>query len=151
RFKATGDFTALSDVDAIIICVPTPLTKQREPDLSYVLQTGRAVAKHLRRGHLVVLESTTYPGTTAEELKPLLEAGGLRPETDFCLASSPEREDPGNEDYNPRGIPKVIGGDGPAAREAAETLYRQIVVRTVPVSSTQTAEAVKLTENIFRA
>lgn len=151
RFEATTDFTRLATVDAILICVPTPLTRYREPDLSYVEATTRSVASALRPGQLVVLESTTYPGTTDEVLKPLLEAGGLKSGKDFFLAFSPEREDPGNPDFGTSTIPKVVGGDGPQALALSEALYGALVARTVPVSSAATAEAVKLTENIFRA
>jgi UDP-N-acetyl-D-glucosamine dehydrogenase len=151
RFRATTDFAELKTADAILICVPTPLTRHREPDMTYVVATGKAVAKHLRRGQLVVLESTTYPGTTLEELKPVLEATGLKSGRDFFLAYSPEREDPGNPKFNTRVIPKVVGGDGETASALAQALYGQVVAGIVPVSSTQTAEAVKLTENIFRA
>ncbi len=131
--------------------MPTPLTRHREPDLSFVETTARAIALHLRPGQLVVLESTTYPGTTEELLRPILESGGLQSGTDFYLAYSPEREDPGNPHFGTSTIPKVVGGDGEVALALAEALYSQFVVRTVPVSSTATAEAVKLTENIFRA
>ncbi|MBY0361975.1 MAG: nucleotide sugar dehydrogenase [Phreatobacter sp.] len=151
RFRATGDMARLGEADAILICVPTPLTRQREPDLSYVQATAADITRSLRRGQLVVLESTTWPGTTQEVLKPALEANGLRSGTDFFLAYSPEREDPGNAIHTLAATPKVIGGDGAAALALAEALYGQIVARTVPVSSTATAEAVKLTENIFRA
>src|SRR4051812_40541878 len=151
RFQATADFNRLTEADAILICVPTPLTRHREPDLSYVESTARAIAPRLRRGQLVVLESTTYPGTTDEVIKPILEQTGLKSGVDFFLAFSPEREDPGNPDFGTAGIPKVVGGDGPEALALAEALYGTLVVRTVPVSSTATAEAVKLTENIFRA
>lgn len=151
RFRATGDMTALCEPDVILICVPTPLTRQREPDLSYVRATAADIARSLRPGQLVVLESTTWPGTTQEVLKPALEATGLRSGTDFFLAYSPEREDPGNETHTLAATPKVIGGDDAAARDLADAVYGQIVARTVPVSSTATAEAVKLTENIFRA
>src|SRR3954454_10391734 len=151
RFEATADFSRLSEPDAILICVPTPLTRHREPDLSFVESTARAIAEHLRPGQLVILESTTYPGTTDEIIKPILEATGLRSGTDFFLAYSPEREDPGNSDFGTASIPKVVGADGPHALELAKTLYAQLVVATVPVSSTAVAEAVKLTENIFRA
>jgi UDP-N-acetyl-D-glucosamine dehydrogenase len=151
RFVAVTDFAGLAEMDAILICVPTPLTRYREPDLSYVVGTTEAVARHLRRGQLVVLESTTYPGTTREVMRPILERGGLRSGEDFFLAYSPEREDPGNKDYNAQGIPKVVGGDGADALMLTRTLYDQFVTRTVPVSSPETAEAVKLTENIFRA
>lgn len=151
RFTATTDMATIAGADAVIICVPTPLTRHREPDLSFVEETTRAIAKHLRHGHLIVLASTTYPGTTTGVVRPILEAGGLQSGKDFLLAFSPEREDPGNPDFSMEHIPKVIGGDGPHALSAAETLYSQLVVRTVPVSSPDTAEAVKLTENIFRS
>ncbi|KAB0266690.1 nucleotide sugar dehydrogenase [Microvirga brassicacearum] len=151
QFEATADFERLGEPDAILICVPTPLTKHREPDLSYVVKTARAIAPRLRNGQLVVLESTTYPGTTDEVIRPILEADGLRSGVDFFLAFSPEREDPGNPDFGTSTIPKVVGGDGPAALALADALYSQLIVKTVPVSSTATAEAVKLTENIFRA
>jgi UDP-N-acetyl-D-glucosamine dehydrogenase len=131
--------------------VPTPLTRHREPDLKYVEDTTAAIAAHLRPGQLIVLESTTYPGTTAEIMRPILEAGGLKSGRDFFLAYSPEREDPGNVDFSTSGIPKVVGADGEAALRLATALYDQFVVKTVPVSSIETAEAVKLTENIFRA
>jgi UDP-N-acetyl-D-glucosamine dehydrogenase len=151
RFEASADLARAAEADAILICVPTPLGRHREPDLSYVEGTTRALAPHLRPGQLVVLESTTWPGTTREVMKPILEAGGLRSEVDFFLAFSPEREDPGNIDFETSRIPKVVGGDGPEALLLARTLYDQFVVATVPVSSPETAEAVKLTENIFRA
>ncbi len=151
RFTATRDFAALVDVDAVLICVPTPLTAEREPDMSYVVGTGKAIAKHLRPGQLIILESTTYPGTTLEVLKPLLESSGLDCGKDFHLAYSPEREDPGNPEFGTAGIPKVVGGTDATALELAKTLYSQIVVEVIPVSNSETAEAVKLTENIFRA
>ncbi len=150
-FEATADFSRLSEADAILICVPTPLTRHREPDLSFVTATAKVVAENLRPGQLVALESTTYPGTTDEVLRPVLEEGGLKSGRDFFLAFSPEREDPGNPDFGTSTIPKVVGGDGPLAMELADALYGALVTRTVPVSSTATAEAVKLTENIFRA
>jgi UDP-N-acetyl-D-glucosamine dehydrogenase len=150
-FAATGDFARLAEVDAIVVCVPTPLTKHREPDMSYVVATTEAIARHLRPGQLVVLESSTYPGTTDEVMKPILERGGLASGRDFFLAFSPEREDPGNERYDTAAIPKVVGGDGAEALALAVALYDRAVARTVPVSSTRTAEAVKLLENIFRA
>ncbi len=150
-FEATADFDRLSEADAILICVPTPLTRYREPDLSYVEATARAVSNCLRTAQLVVLESTTYPGTTDEIMKPVLERGGLKSGRDFFLAFSPEREDPGNPDFGTSTIPKVVGGDGREALRLAEALYGALVAKTVPVSSTATAEAVKLTENIFRA
>jgi len=151
KFEATADFERLSEPDALLIAVPTPLTKHREPDLSYVENTARAIAPRLRRGQLVVLESTTYPGTTDEVIRPIFEATGLKSGQDFFLAFSPEREDPGNPDFGTSTIPKVVGGDGPEALALAEALYGQLIVKTVPVSSAATAEAVKLTENIFRA
>jgi UDP-N-acetyl-D-glucosamine dehydrogenase len=145
------DFTGLMNMDAILICVPTPLASENKPDLSYVTSTADVIAKHLKAGQLVVLESTTYPGTTAEVLRPILESGGLKSSKDFYLAYSPEREDPGNPIHKTPIIPKVVGGDGLEALKLAEALYNQIVVKTVPVSSLDTAEAVKLTENIFRS
>ena len=151
RFRAVTDFAELAQVDAVLICVPTPLTRHREPDLSYVSGTARSIAPHLKPGHLIVLESTTYPGTTREVMLPILEAGGLKSGRDFFLAYSPEREDPGNSQYSTTKIPKVVGGDGADALVLATALYDQFVSRTVPVSSCETAEAVKLTENIFRA
>jgi UDP-N-acetyl-D-glucosamine dehydrogenase len=151
RLEATSDFERLDEPDAILICVPTPLTKHREPDLSFVESSARMIARRLRPGQLIVLESTTYPGTTEEVLKPIFEASGLKSGTDFFLAFSPEREDPGNPDFNTSTIPKVVGGDGPAALALADALYSQLVVQTVPVSTAAAAEAVKLTENIFRA
>jgi UDP-N-acetyl-D-glucosamine dehydrogenase len=151
RFEATADFSRLNEPDAILICVPTPLTKHREPDLSFVEQTAHTIAKYLRPGQLIVLESTTYPGTTTEIMRPILEAGGLKSGKDFFLAFSPEREDPGNPKFGTSTIPKIVGGDGPHAQALAEALYGQLVVKTIPVSSPATAEAVKLTENIFRA
>ncbi len=151
NFTATDDFDRLGEMDAIIICVPTPLTKYREPDLQFIVKTGQAIAQRLRKGQLIVLESSTYPGTTREELKPILEAGGLKSGRDFFLAYSPEREDPGNANFGTNEIPKVVGGDGKVALDLAVAPYDRIVVRTVPVSSAETAETVKLTENIFRA
>ncbi|MBF9232272.1 nucleotide sugar dehydrogenase [Microvirga sp. BT350] len=151
KFEATADFARLGEPDAILICVPTPLTKHREPDLSYVENTARAIAPRLRKGQVVVLESTTYPGTTDEVIRPIFEATGLKSGQDFFLAFSPEREDPGNPDFGTSTIPKVVGGDGEAALALADMLYSQLIVKTVPVSSAATAEAVKLTENIFRA
>lgn len=151
-FSAVADFDRLGDMDAILICVPTPLTKQREPDLSFVVETTKAIAKSIRPGQLIVLESTTYPGTTTDVMTPILEkASGLVSGKDFFMAYSPEREDPGNESFSAANVPKVVGGDGEAAVKLAATLYGKIVPKVVSVSSTQTAEAVKLTENIFRA
>jgi UDP-N-acetyl-D-glucosamine dehydrogenase len=151
KFKATSDFSLLRSADVIIICVPTPLDAHKNPDLSYVLGTSEVIAKNLRRGQLVILESTTYPGTTEEEMLPLLEGRGLRAGRDFFLAFSPEREDPGNKVFSTDQIPKVIGGLTANCRRLAKLLYDQIVQRTVPVSSPRVAEAVKLLENIFRS
>jgi UDP-N-acetyl-D-glucosamine dehydrogenase len=151
KLNATADFTGLGDMDAILICVPTPLAPGNQPDLSYVTSTTDVVAQYLRPGQLVVLESTTYPGTTAEVMRPILEKDGLKSGVNFYLAYSPEREDPGNPIYETSIIPKVVGGDGPEALELAQALYNRVVVQTVPVSSLDTAEAVKLTENIFRS
>jgi UDP-N-acetyl-D-glucosamine dehydrogenase len=151
HLRATTDFAEVANVNAVIICVPTPLTAHREPDLSYVEKTTEAIAPHLRRGHLIVLESTTWPGTTDEIMKPILERDGLKSGRDFYLAFSPEREDPGNPTHSTQSIPKVVGGDDPVALKLAQALYGAVVTRTVAVSSTRTAEAVKLTENIFRA
>ncbi|EIP97496.1 nucleotide sugar dehydrogenase [Opitutaceae bacterium TAV1] len=150
--EASTDFARAQDADAIILCVPTPLNAFREPDLSHVLNTGRQLAPHLRKGVLVVLESTTYPGTTDGELRAVLEAGsGLRAGVDFHLAFSPEREDPGNPDSKVASIPKVVGGFTPACLEKAMTLYGRAVAQLVPVSSCRVAEATKLLENIFRS
>jgi len=151
RFAATDDLSRLDEPDGLIICVPTPLTRHREPDLSFVVKTTEAIARRLRRGQFIALESTTYPGTTEEIVKPILERSGLKSGHDFFLAFSPEREDPGNPNFGTAAIPKVVGGDGPDALLIAQELYDQLVVKTVPVSSTATAEAVKLTENIFRS
>ncbi|HEU4826878.1 MAG TPA: nucleotide sugar dehydrogenase [Dongiaceae bacterium] len=150
-FSASGDFGGLERMDAIIICVPTPLTRYREPDLQFIVKTGEAITPRLRPGQLIVLESSTYPGTTREALKPILESTGLKSGRDFWLAYSPEREDPGNASFGTNLIPKVVGGDGKAALDLAVALYDQVVIKTVPVSSPETAETVKLTENIFRA
>jgi UDP-N-acetyl-D-glucosamine dehydrogenase len=151
RFSAISDPARLGAADAVLICVPTPLGPHREPDLSFVESTSRMLAKILRPGQLVVLESTTYPGTTREVVKPILEASGLQSGVDFFLAYSPEREDPGNADFGTSRIPKVVAGDGGDALRLATALYDSLVCRTVPVSSLEAAEAVKLTENIFRA
>jgi UDP-N-acetyl-D-glucosamine dehydrogenase len=151
RFRATTNFSEIQRLDAVIICVPTPLNKYREPDISYVLDTGRAIALHLQKGMLVVLESTTYPGTTDEDLRLVLEKGsGLSAGRDFHLAFSPEREDPGNPDSKVASIPKVVGGFTPACLEKAVALYRHAIKIVVPVSSCRVAEATKLLENIFR-
>ncbi|HEB75231.1 MAG TPA: nucleotide sugar dehydrogenase [Nitrospirae bacterium] len=150
-FTASADFSLLSGTDCIIICVPTPLNRHRDPDLSYVHGTAETVAAHLRRGQLIVLESTTYPGTTDEEVRPVLEAGGMKVGRDFFLAYSPEREDPNNSDFSTRSIPKVVGGCTSRCLALADALYSTIVEKTVPVSSTRVAEASKLLENIYRA
>ncbi len=152
RFSASADFSRIREVAAVIICVPTPLTKNREPDISYVLKTGEAIAPCLQKGTLVVLESTTYPGTTDDDLRRVLEAGsGLVAGTDFHLAFSPEREDPGNPASVVAEIPKVVGGLTPACREKARALYSRAIRTVVPVSSCRVAEATKLLENTFRA
>ena len=151
-FEATTDFTRIKEADAVIICVPTPLNKYREPDLSFVLDTGKAIAPHIKKGAVVILESTTYPGTTEGELREVLEKGsGLKAGHDFHLAFSPEREDPGNPDSKVASIPKVVGGLTPACLEAATKIYSLAIERIVPVSSCAAAEATKLTENIFRS
>ncbi len=151
-FSASTDFARVREVAAVLICVPTPLKRNQEPDLSYVLKTGEAIAPHLQRGTLVVLESTTYPGTTEEELRAVLEAGsGLRAGVDFHLAYSPEREDPGNPASRVAEIPKVVGGYTPACLAAALALYGRVIRTLVPVANCRTAEATKLLENIFRS
>jgi UDP-N-acetyl-D-glucosamine dehydrogenase len=147
----TTDFSKLADMDCIIICVPTPLNKNREPDMKYVFNSTRSIANCLRRGQLIVLESTTYPGTTDGDMRAILETTGLKAGIDFHLAFSPEREDPNNLDFSVRTIPKVVGGYTGACLHAAKTLYDQIVDRTVPVSSTRVAESAKLLENIYRS
>lgn len=151
RFRATDDFAGLGACDVIVICVPTPLTRHRDPDLSFIVKTSEAIAATLRPGQLIVLESTTYPGTTDEVVRPILEKTGLVSGRDFYLGFSPEREDPGNRDFKTSSIPKVVAGDGPEASAVATAFYAAAVDKVVPVSSTATAEAVKLTENIFRA
>jgi UDP-N-acetyl-D-glucosamine dehydrogenase len=150
KLKATSDFSTVKDLDCLIICVPTPLTASREPDMSYIIKTGEALAPHVRPGQLFILESTTYPGTTNEVLRPLLEKGGLKAGVDFHLAFSPEREDPGNKSFNTKTIPKIVGGHTPACLEVAQALYANALKSTVAVSSTQVAELAKLLENIFR-
>jgi UDP-N-acetyl-D-glucosamine dehydrogenase len=152
RFDASTDFARVREVEAVIICVPTPLNKNREPDISYILDTGLCIAPHLQKGTLVVLESTTYPGTTDEDLREVLESGsGLKAGVDFHLAFSPEREDPGNADSKVALIPKVIGGYTPACLERAKAVYGRAIKTLVPVSSCRVAEATKLLENIFRS
>jgi UDP-N-acetyl-D-glucosamine dehydrogenase len=151
RFSASTDFSRVKEVEAVIICVPTPLNKNREPDISYIIKTGESIAPHLTKGILVVLESTTYPGTTDEDLRQVLEQGsGLKAGTDFHLAFSPEREDPGNPDSKVARIPKVVGGLTPGCLARAKALYSKAVERVIPVSSCRVAEATKLLENIFR-
>jgi UDP-N-acetyl-D-glucosamine dehydrogenase len=150
-FEATCDLKRLSEADVVIICVPTPLGNHREPDLSFVVKTTEDVARCLHKDQLVVLESTTYPGTTTEIVRPILESTGLKSGRDFYLAFSPEREDPGNVHFQTSTIPKIVGGDCIVARDMAVAFYAAIVDRVVAVSSTETAEAVKITENVFRA
>jgi UDP-N-acetyl-D-glucosamine dehydrogenase len=150
RFRAATDYGALRDADVIIICVPTPLTKSKEPDLSHVIAAAQACVPAIRRDILVVLESTTYPGTTVEVVKPILETSGLQAGADFALAFSPERIDPGNRRYSLRSIPKVVGGVTPASTQVARTFYEQIANTVVPVSSPTVAEMVKVYENVFR-
>ena len=152
KFYASTDCGQIKEVEAVIICVPTPLNKNREPDLSCVLQTGRSIAPHLQQGTLVVLESTTYPGTTDEDLRAVLEEGsGMKAGTDFHLAFSPEREDPGNQRIKVKSIPKVVGGYTKDCLDRAMALYGRAIDRLVPVSSCRAAEATKLLENIFRS
>jgi UDP-N-acetyl-D-glucosamine dehydrogenase len=150
-FEATGDLNRLSEADVVVICVPTPLGHHREPNLSFVVKTTQDIARCLHRGQLIVLESTTYPGTTREIVRPILESTGLQSGRDFFLAFSPEREDPGNMHFQTSVIPKVVGGDDPVALDLACAFYAAVVDRVVAVSSTETAEAVKITENVFRA
>jgi UDP-N-acetyl-D-glucosamine dehydrogenase len=151
HFEATDSFARLDEPDAIIICVPTPLTDTREPDLTYVIESTRAIAARLRPGQLVVLESTTYPGTTRDVVLPILESGGLKAGRDFFLAFSPEREDPGNPNFSASTIPKVVGGLDPESLDLAAALYGQVVVRVVRVSSPEVAEASKILENTYRS
>jgi UDP-N-acetyl-D-glucosamine dehydrogenase len=151
RFEATTDFSRMTEVDAIIICVPTPLGTHREPDLGPVIHTGKAIGKYLRKGQLVILESTTYPGTTRDVLRPELEAGGLKAGVDFLLAYSPEREDPGNPSFSAGNIPKVVGGSTPDAAKVAQALYGAVTPQVVPATSCEVAEACKILENTYRA
>jgi UDP-N-acetyl-D-glucosamine dehydrogenase len=151
RFEATNDFNKLKEMDVIILCVPTPLTEQREPDMSYIVNTCEEVEKHLKKGHLIILESTTYPGTTDELMKEMLEKSGLKEGKDFFLAFSPEREDPGRKDFTTTSTPKVVGGVSKISGELATLFYSQFIEKVVPVRDARTAEASKLTENIFRA
>lgn len=151
KFIATSDFSQIKNCDAIIICVPTPLDHHREPDLSFIKNSGKEVAKFIRAGQFISLESSTYPGTTEEILQPLFEEKGLKVGEDFFLAFSPEREDPNNPNYSTSTIPKVVGGVTPSCLEIACKLYDQVIVKTVPVSSPRVAEATKLLENIYRS
>lgn len=150
-FRATDNMKELKNVDAIIICVPTPLTKTKDPDMRFVIGTAQTISENLRPNQLVVLESTTYPGTTEELVKPILEKSGLKAGKDFFLAFSPEREDPGRKDYTTATIPKVVGADDPTSKRLAVSLYSQAIKTIVPVSSTKVAEAAKLLENIYRS
>ncbi len=150
-FVATTDFSRIEEVDCIIICVPTPLTRHREPDVSFIATTSRNIAKYLRKDQLVVLESSTYPGTTEELMKPILEESGLKGDQDFWVAFSPEREDPNNPKFNTKNIPKVVGANTETGLKLVQALYDKVIVKTVPVSSSQAAEATKLLENIFRS
>lgn len=151
KFTATTDFSALKDCDVIIICVPTPLRKTKDPDMSYILAAGEQIKKYARRGQLVILESTTYPGTTDEILQPMIEEAGLELDKDFLLAFSPERVDPGNPQFQTHNITKVVGGVGQDSTDVSAFLYSQIVENVHPVSSARVAEAAKLWENTFRA
>ena len=151
NFRTCTDYSEIPNCDAVIICVPTPLTKQREPDMSYIIKTAENIVKHIKVGQLYCLESTTYPGTTEEVLKPILESSGLVAGKDFFLAYSPEREDPNNKEFSTSTIPKVVGGYNRDSLEVAVKLYDTVICETVPVSSTATAEATKLMENIFRS
>ena len=151
KLGATADLGRIGEPDVVVICVPTPLSRHLEPDLSYVEETTRAIAAGLRRGQLVILESTTYPGTTRDVMQPILEAAGLRSGRDFFLAYSPEREDPGNPTYSTTKIPKVVGADDTVSAALALALYAHVVPQTICVSSTAAVEAVKITENVFRA
>lgn len=150
-FRATGNPAALKELDAVIICVPTPLRKSREPDISYIVSATESLARHLHRHQAIILESTTYPGTTREVILPMLEATGLKCGKDFFLGFSPERIDPGNREFMTHNIPKVVSGITPTCRKAVELLYGQVISKLVPVSSTNVAEMVKLLENTFRA
>ena len=150
-FEATTDFNRVKEADAIILCVPTPLNAHREPDLSFVLNTTDSLLRHLRAGQIVSLESTTYPGTTDEELLPRVESTGLKVGQDIALVFSPEREDPGNPNFTIRTIPKVVGGITPACLEVGKALYGRVIDKVVPISSTRAAEMTKLLENIHRA
>lgn len=151
RFLPTTDFSLIKKTDCLLICVPTPLNEYREPDISYVINTTETISRYLRTGHLIILESTTYPGTTDEDMRPILENTGLKAGKDFFLAYSPEREDPNSPNFTTSTIPKVVGGYTASCLRAATALYDTVIVKTVPVSSTKVAEASKLLENIYRA
>ena len=151
RFTATTNFAALAEADTVSICVPTPLSKSRDPDISYILSATEEIRKHLHKGQLIVLESTTYPGTTDELIAPELESSGLKIGQDFCVAFSPERIDPGNARFNTRNTPKIVGGITDSCTETARLFYSQFIERVIPVSSTKCAEMVKLLENTFRS
>ncbi len=151
RFEATADFSVVADLDTINVCVPTPLRKTQEPDLSYIVEAVKSIAEHMHAGQLLILESTTYPGTTEEVVLPLLRAVGLDPEAEVDVAFSPERTDPGNKSFTTRSIPKVVGGLTPRAREAARALYSRCIDEVVLVSSPSVAEMVKLLENTYRS
>ncbi|HEX7712416.1 MAG TPA: nucleotide sugar dehydrogenase [Bacillota bacterium] len=151
KLTATSDFTKLRDADVIIICVPTPLTVTRDPDISYIVNVTNEIAKYIRKGQLITLESTTYPGTTSEVILPKLEAAGLKVGVDFFLAFSPERVDPGNKRYSTKNTNKVVGGITPACLEIAKTFYEQTIIKVIPVSSTEVAELTKVFENTYRA
>ena len=151
RFSPTTDFSKLSNMDCVIICVPTPLNKNREPDMTYVFDTTKTIARYLRNGQLIVLESTTYPGTTDEDMKAILEETGLKAGKDFHLAFSPEREDPNRKDFSTSTIPKIVSGYTEKCLAITKALYDSVVVKTIPVSSTKVAEATKLLENIYRS
>ncbi len=151
RFEATADASRLAEPDVLLICVPTPLNDSRDPDLTYVVETTKSIAATLRPGQLIILESTTYPTTTRDVMLPILAETGLQVGTDFFLAYSPEREDPGNPDFTAAGIPKVVGGHDPASLELATALYSQAIVKVIPVSSCEVAEACKILENTYRA
>jgi UDP-N-acetyl-D-glucosamine dehydrogenase len=152
KFEASKDFTLVEKLDCILICVPTPLNKNREPDMSYIVSTAKQISPYIKKDQLIILESTTYPGTTQDVLLPELESGsGLKGNSDFFVAYSPEREDPNNKDFTTASIPKVIGSDHPTGLKISEALYSCIISKTVPVSSTRVAEATKLMENIFRS
>ena len=152
EFKASTNFSLTEKLDCVLICVPTPLNKNREPEMGYIVSTAKQISAHMKKGQLIILESTTYPGTTQEVLLPALESGsGMKGNTDFFVAYSPEREDPNNKDFTTSSIPKVIGSDHPDGLETSLALYSHIINTTVPVSSTRVAEATKLMENIFRS